>query len=95
MHLKHINRRTVLSGGVATASLLFAPAILKAQGLRKVRLTLPWVAQGSTLYPQVAQQAGLWHKRGLDVDMRHIRWRSCRRSSSKPRSMAACQEASP
>jgi ABC-type nitrate/sulfonate/bicarbonate transport system substrate-binding protein len=42
---------------------------LRAQGLRKVSFTLPWVAQGSTLYPQVAQQKGFWRQRGLDVDI--------------------------
>ena len=66
---KRINRRAVLVSGIVGAGLMCAPRIVRAQGARKIRLSLPWVAQGSTLYPQVAQQAGFWSKRGLDVDI--------------------------
>ena len=61
-----ISRRPVLLGATAA---LCTPFISRGQGLRKVRFTMPWVAQGSTLYIQVAQQKGFWKKRGLDVDV--------------------------
>jgi NitT/TauT family transport system substrate-binding protein len=61
-----MTRRQMLAG--AAGSILAAPAV-RAQSLRKVRLTLPWVAQGSTLYPQVARHNGYWQKRGLDVEI--------------------------
>lgn len=64
-----LNRRKLLLSGLSGATLMAAPSVLRAQTLRKVRLTLPWVAQGSTLYPHVSQQAGFWSKRGLDVDI--------------------------
>ena len=60
-----LHRRSMLLGAAGLA----APFVARGQGLRKVRFTMPWLAQGSTLYSQVALQKGFWRKRGLDVDV--------------------------
>ena len=48
----------------ATARLA-APAI--AQAARPVKLTLPWLANGSTLFAYVAKNQGFFKKRGIDI----------------------------
>jgi len=62
------SRRAVLG-----ALSLSAPALLsnrlRAAPLRKVRLTLPWVAEGSNAYAFVAKANGYWAEAGLDVDI--------------------------
>ncbi|MBV7481682.1 ABC transporter substrate-binding protein [Bordetella sp. BOR01] len=60
-------RHLIKAAGAAVLGAL--PGIVRAQPLRKVRFGLPYVPQGSTLYPQVAQQGGIWRKRGLDVEL--------------------------
>ncbi len=66
-----INRRRLLAGAAAgtalAASGLHMPAI--GQSLTKVKMTLPWLPQGSQLWPFVSKQLGFWRKRGLDVDI--------------------------
>lgn len=68
------SRRSILKGlaaGSAVAatatSLLSAPAI--GQGLTKIKMTLPWLAQGAQLYPFIARNKGFWKARGLDVEI--------------------------
>jgi ABC-type nitrate/sulfonate/bicarbonate transport system substrate-binding protein len=62
------SRRTVLSGIAATAAAgLHAPAI--AQAKRVVKFSLPWVAEGSSLFTYVAKNRGFWAKHGLDVEI--------------------------
>jgi len=50
---------------------LAAPALLgrgaAAQGLKPVTLTLPWLAEGSNLFTQVAKAKGYFAEAGLDV----------------------------
>lgn len=50
-------------GGAATR--LAAPAV--AQSLRTVKLTLPWLANGSSLFSYVAKNQGFFKKRGIDI----------------------------
>jgi ABC-type nitrate/sulfonate/bicarbonate transport system substrate-binding protein len=63
-----LSRRTVL-----TASTLAAPFVitsgLRAQGTRKVKFTLPWVAEGSNAVAFVAKANGYWAEAGLDVEI--------------------------
>lgn len=56
-------RRTLL-----LAPLLAAPATLRAQGA-PIRLTLPWLAQGSTAYAFIAREMGAFSRRGLNVEV--------------------------
>jgi NitT/TauT family transport system substrate-binding protein len=62
------SRRAVL-----TATALGAPFLLsrrlRAAPDRKVRLTLPWVAEGSNLFAFVAKGNGYWAEAGLDVEI--------------------------
>ncbi|MCR0980727.1 ABC transporter substrate-binding protein [Roseomonas populi] len=64
------SRRSLLRAGGAiglggAAGLrLSAPAIAQT---RSVKLTLPWLANGSTLFTYVAKNQGYFRKRGLDV----------------------------
>lgn len=65
-----LTRRTALKVGaglaVAGAATRFAaPAI--AQATRPVKLTLPWLANGSTLFAYVAKNQGFFKKRGIDI----------------------------
>jgi NitT/TauT family transport system substrate-binding protein len=66
-----ITRRKLLAGAAAGTALavsgLSSPAI--GQGLKKVKMTLPWLPQGSQLWAFVARERGFWRKRGLDVDI--------------------------
>ncbi|MCK8785896.1 ABC transporter substrate-binding protein [Roseomonas sp. NAR14] len=65
-------RRAVL-GGLVTAGALATPALLarpaNTQSLRRVTLTLPWVAEGSNLFAFVARMKGYWSDQGLDVQI--------------------------
>src|SRR5437016_3983715 len=65
-----ITRRTVLktaaaSVAAATAARFATPAL--AQGAKQIKLTLPWLANGSTLFTYVAKNQGFFKKRGIDV----------------------------
>lgn len=55
------------------AAALAAPYVLTrkagAQPLRKVTLTLPWLADGSNAYAFVAKGKGYWSELGLDVEI--------------------------
>jgi ABC-type nitrate/sulfonate/bicarbonate transport system substrate-binding protein len=66
-----ITRRRVLKGALAGAALSAggwaAPAI--SQGATRVKMTLPWLPQGSQLWAFVARERGFWKKRGLDVEI--------------------------
>jgi len=65
-----ITRRTVLkmkaAAIAATTVTRFATPAL-AQGSKQVKLTLPWLANGSTLFTYVAKNQGFFKKRGIDV----------------------------
>jgi ABC-type nitrate/sulfonate/bicarbonate transport system substrate-binding protein len=56
-------------GALAGAPLLTRPGRPTAQVLKKIRLTLPWVPEGSNLFTWVARNKGFWKKRGLNVDI--------------------------
>ncbi len=58
-----ISRRTFLSG---TAALVAAPGVpaARAQGLTKVKFTLPWIPHGGYSHVFVAKKLGYWEKRG-------------------------------
>src|SRR5260221_11970778 len=43
--------------------------LVYAQNKKAVHFTLPWVAEGSSLYTFVAKGMGFWDKHGLDVDI--------------------------
>lgn len=61
-------RQLIATAGVAvTAMNLPMPAI--AQGAAHIKMTLPWLPQGSQFFPFVARNRGYWKKRGLDVDI--------------------------
>jgi ABC-type nitrate/sulfonate/bicarbonate transport system substrate-binding protein len=55
------------------AGALAAPFVrrsgVRAAPLRKVTLTLPWLAEGSNAYAFVAKQNGYWAEAGLDVQI--------------------------
>jgi NitT/TauT family transport system substrate-binding protein len=66
-----LHRRSflTLTGSAAAAGALGfpAPAILKAQGLTPVKLTLPWLPVGTYTFVFAAKGKGFWEKRGLNV----------------------------
>ena len=62
-----ISRRNALSflaGGVAAPSVL---RTAEAQSLQHIRLTLPWLPEGSYAYTFVAKARDSWKSRGFDV----------------------------
>ncbi len=63
-------RRSVLKAGV-TAAITAATTSRSvfAQTPRKIKLTLPWVAEGSNAFLFVALNKGYWKKQGLDVEL--------------------------
>ncbi|MGH6743196.1 MAG: ABC transporter substrate-binding protein, partial [Bradyrhizobium sp.] len=63
------SRRTALAaiaGGLATPALL---RVTNAQGLQKLKFTLPWLPEGSYAYAFVAKAGWHWRSRGFDVDI--------------------------
>ena len=61
-----LTRRTFLSG-LGTLALASRPRRAAAQGLRKVKFTLPWSPHGGYTHIFVAKKLGFWEQRGLDV----------------------------
>lgn len=70
IHTKRaFSRRTALA---AIGGALATPALWRytnAQGLQRLRFTLPWLPEGSYAYAFVAKAAGYWKSRGFDVDI--------------------------
>jgi NitT/TauT family transport system substrate-binding protein len=65
-----LSRRSALQAAAALAvgsatTRFAAPAV--AQSLRTVKLTLPWLANGSSLFTYVAKNQGYFKKRGIDI----------------------------
>ncbi len=64
-------RRSLLKAGgsaLALATTGAAPRAL-AQAPKRVKLTLPWVAEGTNLFLFVAKNKGFWKKRGIEVEI--------------------------
>jgi NitT/TauT family transport system substrate-binding protein len=62
------SRRAILGATTLAAPFLLSSR-LRAAPLQKVRLTLPWVAEGSNVYAFVAKANGYWADAGLDVEI--------------------------
>ncbi len=60
-------RRTILKAALAAPFVI--PDLSRAQPLRKVKFTLPWVAEGSNAVAFVAKANGYWSEAGLDVEI--------------------------
>jgi NitT/TauT family transport system substrate-binding protein len=59
-------RRSVLAGAAATVCM---PRPSLGQSLARVRLTLPWLAQGATAFVYVARALGIYKRYGLEVEI--------------------------
>jgi NitT/TauT family transport system substrate-binding protein len=68
---KNTRRRFIQGGLAASTGLALASASkpIHAQPLRKIKLTLSWIPDATSLPCHVAQAKGFWAKRGLDVDV--------------------------
>jgi ABC-type nitrate/sulfonate/bicarbonate transport system substrate-binding protein len=67
---RRLSRRRLLTvAGAGVAGGIAAPRLVFAQTKRPIKFTLPWVAEGATLYTFVAKGMGFWDKHGLDVDI--------------------------
>ena len=62
------SRRAILGATALSAPFLLSRR-LRAAPNRKVRLTLPWVAEGSNAYAFVAKANGYWAEAGPDVEI--------------------------
>jgi NitT/TauT family transport system substrate-binding protein len=63
------SRRSILGTAALASPLLLSGRLRAAPTPRKVRLTLPWVAEGSNVFAFVAKANGYWADAGLDVDI--------------------------
>ncbi|WP_110650075.1 ABC transporter substrate-binding protein [Salinicola peritrichatus] len=62
------SRRTFLKTAGAAGAVALAPSVF-AQSSRTLKFTLPWLAQGATAYMYVAEDQGMFKKRGIDVEI--------------------------
>jgi NitT/TauT family transport system substrate-binding protein len=62
-------RRVLAIAGAGIAGVLTRPRLVFAQNKHAIKFTLPWVAEGATLYAFVAKGMGFWDRHGLDVDI--------------------------
>ena len=63
-----LTRRSFLAGGAAAAVVTSAGIVAaRAQGLTKLKFTLPWIPHGGYTHMFVAKKLGFFEKRGLDV----------------------------
>jgi len=60
-------RRTILTSALAAPFII--PTLGRAAPLKTVKLTLPWVAEGSNAYTFVAKANNYWSDAGLDVQI--------------------------
>jgi ABC-type nitrate/sulfonate/bicarbonate transport system substrate-binding protein len=63
-----LSRRSLI-GAASLAAPFVATGTLRAAPLRKVKFTLPWVAEGSNAVAFVAKANGYFAEAGLDVDI--------------------------
>src|SRR5262249_10826123 len=68
-HTTRISRRRMLAGTTAALTALRFPAPAIAQGPISIKMTLPWLPQGSQLFAFVARNRGYWKTRGLSVEI--------------------------
>ena len=73
---RNVSRRKVITTSPARPSLRPLLRVTNAQGLQRVKFTLPWLPEGSYAYAYVAKAAGHWRDRGYDVEYRAATARS-------------------
>jgi NitT/TauT family transport system substrate-binding protein len=67
---RSFSRRTALK--TLAGATLASPALLRvtnAQGLQRLKFTLPWLPEGSYAYAYAAKAGGHWRERGYDVEI--------------------------
>lgn len=64
-----ISRRRLVQGAIATSAVSGFSRKGRAQSLRPVKFTLPWIIGGSNYWPVVGKQLGYYSKRGLDINV--------------------------
>src|SRR5438270_12572030 len=64
-----VSRRQILAGTAAAFAASNFPAPAIAQGASNIKMTLPWLPQGSQFFAFVARNRGYWKTRGLNVDI--------------------------
>ena len=64
-----ISRRQAMAGAAAALAGFKFPAPAIAQGASNIKMTLPWLPQGSQFFAFVARNRGYWKTRGLNVDI--------------------------
>ena len=64
-----LTRRQMLAGTAAALGASNFPAPAVGQGPTSIKMTLPWLPQGSQLFAFVARNRGFWQRRGLNVEI--------------------------
>src|SRR5256885_16464277 len=64
-----ISRRQAMAGAAAALAGYKFPSPAIAQGASNIKMTLPWLPQGSQFFAFVARNRGYWKTRGLNVDI--------------------------
>ncbi len=63
-----LSRRKVLAGTAAALATVNYP-MPAISSETAIKMTLPWLPQGSQLFPFVARERGYWKQRGLSVEI--------------------------
>src|SRR5580704_13045918 len=63
-----VSRRRIIAGTAAALAVSSFPAPAIAQST-SIKMTLPWLPQGSQLFAFVSQNRGFWKSRGLNVEI--------------------------
>jgi NitT/TauT family transport system substrate-binding protein len=64
-----LTRRHMVAVSAAALAARNFPAPAIAQGATSIKMTLPWLPQGSQLFAFVAKNRGFWQRRGLNVEI--------------------------
>jgi ABC-type nitrate/sulfonate/bicarbonate transport system substrate-binding protein len=63
-----LSRRNLFKASAAVGAGLLAPSVF-AQSAHSIRFTLPWLAQGATAYVYVAEDQGMFKRRGIKAEI--------------------------
>ena len=67
----HLPRRNLLAGGAAAVTAVLADALPRPAiaAMRHVKFTLPWLAEGTSLFLIAGKAKGIYARHGIDIDI--------------------------
>ena len=64
-----LTRRQAIAAAGLTVAAVTLPRPSIVQAATSIKMTLPWLPQGSQFFPFVAKNRGFWQRRGLNVEI--------------------------